>query len=242
MNIQEKLANLREQQSAFAKAKTALDASLKETEAELRAIMDRLLKRYKLDRIVSIYLCFTGGCHVDGWDPFYSVSDVRSDLRGGFICVGEKWVYTTKVGAHEVYVHNLDFKKVLDPKVVTTLAAFKADLEKESGLRVEIRNRKIVSKGDIEVPQSEDDLLTVHDGGKIVAKGAIAHKGWDIRDPWAVVKTRKGHLVVYYSTNGHGFGYDQCIMPEQPLDRFYEWIGADIDGLTQALLSASRAG
>jgi hypothetical protein len=242
MNNQEKLAQIRLQQTAFIEAQTALDVSLRELEASLNKLLKDQLKKHKLEKDLYILLCFQGGCHTNKWDPFYHIYHIRADVYGrtGWVYVDGKWVYSTEPGAGKTYLHHLDFKKQLDSRIMNSLEAFRAELEEESGLRVNLGERKIVTKGDVKVPKSEDDLLTVHDGGSIMASGQKMHMGWDIGDPWAVVRSRKGHLVVYYSTNGHGFGYDHCVMPEQSVDDFIRWMEGDISESLKKTLKESR--
>jgi len=243
MTLQEKLTQIREQQAAFIKAQAALDVSLRDLEREFKVLLEKNLKKHKLDRILYILLCFSGGSHTENWAPYYHLYQIRDlSCRGsGFVYVDGKWVYSTDPSSNKAYLHRLDFKKQLDVKIVDSLEGFKADLERESGLQVNFGSHKIMTKGDIEVPKSTDDLLTVHDGGALVASGEKAYEGWDIRDPWAVVRTRKGHYVVYYATNGHGFGYDHCVMPEQSLSDFFTWIGSDLSIVLKATLGRSRA-
>lgn len=242
MNIQEKLAQVRLEQAAFLKAQTALDASLRETESVLERLLKEQLKKHKLEKHLYILLCFQGGCHTVNWDPYYHIYFIRGDVYGrtGWVCVDGKWVFSSNPSSHKTYLHHLDFKKQVDSQVLNSLEAFRSELEKDSGLRVNLGNHKIVTKGDVEVPESIDDLLTIHDGGSIVASGKKMHVGWDIGDPWAVVRTRKGHLVVYYSTNGHGFGYDHCVMPDQSVDEFLRWMGVDLDASLKKTLKESR--
>jgi hypothetical protein len=238
MNLPEQLAVLREEQQAVFKAQTAFTHSVRALEKELDHTLLRCLKRHGLEKSLQAGLNFAAGSNASGWDPHFFISHINQKGKYGsvdpFICIDGSWV---KSAALTTYVpkHKLDFKikLSLDPNA---LEAFRLDLQAESGLEVIVRRHIVVMRSSdrAPLPKTVDDLIEKHDGGKVIAQGNKEYK--DVADPWAVVRTKKGHLVVYYSTNGYGFGYDKCVMPDATINHFYEWLGADLDGLLAALL------
>jgi hypothetical protein len=232
MSLIKELQALREQQQEMVKVTQAFDAAQKQLEPKFAAILDRTIKKYGLadrDRQLhlTVYLLFRAGCMAEGWDPHYKITHLCDGRDGSFVWIGGQegcWVWAHKHNFGKVYAHHLDYtkKSKISPDVMLN---FTTELTELSGLEVRITDNKIVSKSDIEIPRTEDDLITLHEGGRIACSGKKLHEGWDIADPWAIVQTKKNHYVIYYATNGHGFGYDKCIMPDKPIGDFYQWLG-----------------
>ena len=169
-------------------------------------------------------------------DPhFYITELLDGDSRLGqkiFINIAGKWIHTKKHPGRSVYMHDLDFQTTLKCVDLNHLAEACAVLTEKTGCRVEHTQYTIVKENDIKVPKNEDDLMVIHPDAQIVARGTKLHEGWDIGDPWAVVRTRKGNLIIYYSTNGHGFGYDTVINPDKSVTDFYYWlVGKEVSKL-----------
>lgn len=235
-DMKAKVAAFREEQEFFVKISTIFDRNRKALEQELETLLKETMKAHKLlgsrdsyygyysNNRAIVYLSFNGGSATGNWDPHYYISSLQDD-GVTFVAIEDKWVAINKGTGGKVYAHNLDYTKRLKTISVEEIQLFRDDLAAKSGLEVRLHNHTIVNKHDIKIPRSEDDLLLLHEDGAIACSGQKWHEGWDIADPWAIVRTRKGHYVVYYATNGHGFGYDQCIMPDKPVDDFYLWLG-----------------
>jgi hypothetical protein len=205
------ILKLRQEYAEVMSRKATLDRNVHDLNAHLNNILCETLSEYGLEKYVAIAL--VSNYHT-GWNPYFNLSLLHDGRysRGYFIYLRGKWVYSLSA-APEVSVHQLDFKKELVNVDLEDLKNFCGELEAETGLKVKFDERKVKN-----LPSSVPDLLAAHDRGNLVAQGK---KG---NDPWAIVKTKKGHPVVYYSTNGVGLGYDQCLMPEKDAAPFLDWL------------------
>lgn len=204
-------------------------------ERNIKNLQERTLMEFSLERYVRMYFTFSKQIWNNArndWDykrdpHFYITELVDGDARLGqkiFINIAGKWIHTKKYPGRNVYLHDLDLQTPLKYVDLNHLAEACAVLTEKTECRVEHTQYNIVKANDIKVPKTTDDLLVLHPGSRIVASGDKYYEGWDVADHWAIVQTRKAHYIVYYSTNGHGFGYDTVVMPDKSVADFYIWL------------------
>lgn len=246
-NIKNSLAQQFADDKVLAQVATDAEKKYKEHRAALKQsienLQDRTLREFSLENNVKMYFTFltqSWSTAKNDWcyqhDPhFYIGHLLDGDSRLGqkmFVNIGGKWIHTKKYPSQKIYLHDLDCKTGIKHVNLNHLAEACAMLTEKTGCRVEHHQYEIVKAGDIKVPKTEDDLLVLHPDSRIVASGKKLYEGWDIGDPWAVVQTRKHNLIIYYSTNGHGFGYDTVIEPDKSVADFYYWlVGKEISML-----------
>jgi hypothetical protein len=215
-----------EQKEAFETWNRYLKNS-RELEYKIERLLDKTKKEFGIN-YARVYLRLTSD------EKCFNIHNIHLGYNTGcYIQIQGKWVYYKESPGRHIYVHKIDFTKDVKKDSQIDLQKFEAfcsKLTELTGFPVKIEQYEIVSKGDIKIPKDHDDLLTIHTDGAIVAFGKKLYEGWDIGDPWAVVRTRSGSYMVYYATNGHGFGYDHVVAPGESLTDFYTFLG----GLTEA--------
>lgn len=195
-----------------------------EFQAKINSFVERTLEEFSLEENVKIYFTF----YSDKDDPHFLIYDIKDYTKGYeanyWLNIDGKWIkYKGSPSNNSIYFHKLDLKADINKVINLDHLKEACDIITEkTGLRVDIKQYSIVNSKDIEIPKNIDDLLVKHTGATIVVNGNIWHVGWDVPDYWAIVRTRKGHIIVYYSTNGHGFGYDTVIMPEDKTNKFLD--------------------
>lgn len=169
---------------------------------------------------VTILASLTGGFASEEWDPKVFIYPFQKDGRS-FVKIDGNWAWYDEGHIYmDVYSHKiLDSKDFpFDPEQLEKECE---RLEEELGLKFRIIQYKTKK---IEQPRNSDDLLEKYPGGEILASGELWSFGWDIPDHWAILELDDGKHI-FYSTNGHGIGYDNHIEP-----------GQDTEGFTQFLL------
>lgn len=238
-NIKNSLAQQFADDEVLAKLSTAADKKYREHHDALKksidSLMDRTLTEFSLERNVEMRFTFT----TQSWDKakndwcyqhdphFYISHLLDGDARLGqkiFVNFDGRWIHTKKYPGRNIYMHDLDCKAVPKHINLEHLAEACKTLTEKTGCRVEHTQYNVVKLNDIKVPKTTDDLLVLHPGSRIAASGDKYYEGWDVADHWAIVQTRKAHYIVYYSTNGHGFGYDTVVMPDKSVADFYIWL------------------
>lgn len=138
------------------------------------------------------------------------------------------WVgYDDFPNGYEAYPHKV--KHGPPPFDPDALRALCDKLATELGMPVVYRPITLAVPKDGRL-RSEDDLLLRHPNAVIEGTGKIWHVGWDIPDSWVVLRTPEGGKHLYYSTNGHGFGFDNHIVPGQDPAPFFAFVDAAFDG------------
>lgn len=96
--------------------------------------------------------------------------------------------------------------------------------------RFEPKTTKIEEEQEARLRQS-DDILKAYPRSKLLEQGEMWYKAWDICDRYYIVETEGGPIMVFYSTNGHGFGVDYIVKQgdESGLDGAFLSIAVDSD-------------
>lgn len=226
--------SLRSNQKMMNDARSAIHTGIKELEKSMQILLERTLKEFNLENYVSAQVSVHTGCEtVEHWKPRFLITHIKPYKGAGgftshnFIKVGPKWVATNKNPSYNetIHRHELDFERQLKHIDLADLDAACLVLTEKTGLPVETQIYRLVNKQNITVPQSTNDLLTMHPGSCIALEGSKMNVGWDIGDPWAILRTKKGSYIIYYSTSGHFFGYDTCVMPDRSARDFLAWLG-----------------
>lgn len=132
-----------------------------------------------------------------------------------------------KQDGHEYHEHNTKF--VDCPVSIEQLKKFMIEIEQETSLRVELDAKELKTKDTVERLSTIDDLQCKFGPFTLLEEGEIWYVGWDIPDNFAVGQFPDGHIEVWYSTNGHGFGFDVVITrgETEELERFFECVASN---------------
>lgn len=210
---------------------TALSAKLyTETDKSIRSLIERTLAEFSLEYNVVIRFNFNGRSPTGQmiFDPHFSLfhiidcPPVRHLIDDKyFINVSGRWIRSKNTPSYNntAQIRDLDLQAIVKHIDLHHLAYVCATLTEKTNCRVEYIQYTVMKENGQKILNSGKDLLAHHPGSCIVAHG---HKN---NDPWDVVRTRKGHLMVYYSTNGLGLGYDTVVQSNQSVCDFYLWLG-----------------
>lgn len=219
----------------FEKLKNEYKQKSEDIELRMKLAAENTLLEFSLEKNVDPYFSFMtesfdskNECFIYNFEPNFSISKITEGNKT-FVRVNNKWVHEKKIsGRYKIYSHDIDFN--VQPKYINLDHLNEAceSIAKKTGCKVQIKQYEIVTADKIEKPKNLDDLLVIHTGSKILAHGEKYYEGWDIPDHWAIVETNNNELYVYYSRNGHGFGYDCKVGPKESLNEFYSFLGSDI--------------
>ena len=134
------------------------------------------------------------------------------------ILVKNQWVLSSNLICN-VPLHQVSFAPtpiVLEPSDVKAMCA---DYERLSGMKAFLQECQLMLPSGSPVPSTPEEAVALHEGSKAFASGVILGRDGE-EDPWVVVRTKKNHLVIYYSTNGRGLGYNKCISPDKDCGDF----------------------
>jgi len=147
----------------------------------------------------------------------YNINKVVPLPKGRWALETDTWEY---------YEHNTQF--VDCPVPPKELKRFMTEIEQETSLRVELAEKKFKTRETIEEDRlrTADDLQCKYGPFMLLEDGETWEVGWDIPDHFVVGQYSDGHIEAWFSTNGHGFGYDVWIERGQvdELDRFYRYL------------------
>jgi len=202
---------------------------------QVQKICDERLKAFQVKVLGSL----NAGSATSTWEPsVYVCAHYVGDRT--FTKISGRWTwYQGYLGGSDAYAHKLleGIKFPFDP---AALEAACQELTDELGIPVQLSEHKLVGKP--ERLKTTDDLLASMPGSEVIAQGKIWHMGWDISDPWAVVRAPDG-LHCFYATNGHGFGYDVHLGPQDSRQGFLDYLEAEgirVDGLTPEIRDLVR--
>jgi hypothetical protein len=221
------IKELREQETRIYKA---FEAKKNEVEVVLNQVLEKTKKDFGLNTSLRRLLLMSSS--LDSYNLYCLEHEGSTFYR-----VEEQWVkcYAAPVG-RMVHKHQADLSATLDKDFLSNFENFVRTLEERSTLPVGYSDYTWAKPDEIKAPKTVDDLRTIHAGCTILASGKKWHEGWDISDPWAVVKTRQGEVYVYFSTNSHGFGYDSVIIPGESASSFLSFLGGPTGYLTDDVL------
>jgi hypothetical protein len=156
------------------------------------------------------------------WIPGVKISRIASGNQGCFIKTENGWIFYKDVyPGRYIFRHKIGNKALpFDPQKLESICE---ELNQALQMPVDIAIYKFFTKSE-EYLNNEDEVLATHPGATILTKGEKKHVGWDISDPWIVIQDIDGKHI-YYSTNGHGFGFDQHLLPGQDTSKFIDFIG-----------------
>jgi len=169
------------------------------------------------------------------WDKMFPGVEVEFLPSGGekyylyhidhvVLLSGKHWAAENE--GWEYYEHNTHF--VDCPVPIEKLNEFMDLIEQETSLRVELVEKKFKTRETIEEDRlrTADDLQCKYGPFTLLEDGETWEVGWDIPDHFVIGQYPDGHIEAWYSTNGHGFGYDVWVERGQvdELDRFYMYL------------------
>ena len=162
-----------------------------------------------------------GGCRTPHWSPSLTVVGI---LRKSYTYrrTADGWVAYPHLHDGVLYRH-----KVVQGAPPVDAAALESAVVRLSEMLtpVVVRLHRFEWSAPKD-PRTPDDLLALHPGGSVVAHGITYYEGWDIGDPWAVVRDAGGGVHCYYATNSHGYGYDVHIPPNGKRGDYQQFFAA----------------
>ena len=195
----------------------------RESEDIAMTIKKHILRSWKDKSKLEVHI-FSGG----SWMEEFSL-DVRIELEGWEI-EGGKWVRNK---------YWLD-AKLPDPPPIKTLKEFAERITKELGVLVKEdqyrRPSRTARKKELEKRgmKTFEDLNCCMDGDlECIKEGVVWYKGWEISDPFVIARHSNKNLIIGYSINGHGFGFDVLIdnPTKEEMETFLIHIEQDEDNL-----------
>jgi hypothetical protein len=193
-------------------------------EEECSVLFDNTLQKFGLKQFVTYSTQIRPGFMNKNWSPHFLIIRIETNQNRFFgyqkehvfVKISNNWFAAIRSVAHlgAIPIESIDFTKKLDHIDLNKLKEACDELTEKSGFPVKFTEHTIQN-----MPKTKLDLLEEHKGSTIVCSGV------ENKEPWAILRTRKHHFIVYYSTNGYDLGYDKCLKPEQSKNEFFTWLG-----------------
>lgn len=222
-NYIEQINNLISTREQFIEIENKYIKLFEETKNDVGLFLEQNVKAFSLDKKLKIYFMSHGTPHF--LVSYISDKNISWLDKSGWIFIEGAWVKTKEVpNGTNVYYNKLNFSAKLEQSILDNFKGLCRNLKEKTGLEVIHKKYFLVTAKNITIPKNEDELLLLHPNSTIVASGKKLHVGWDISDPWTILRTKKSNFVIYYSTNSHGFGYDKKVMPNESINEFFDFI------------------
>lgn len=215
----------------------AIMKEIEENEPRIHALEERILLHVKkeirpFEKWVRVLGGLHGGSRTSTWEPTihlvphmvrHPAPQRMDEIDVVFTRIEGSWYWTKDCWGWETYRHTiLDLPAPYDGAALEAVAS---RLTEELGVAVLFENRRW-KEPDLSRLRTQADLQAAFPDLSFVAGGRIARRrlsesmGWDIPDHWALLKARDGGVHVFYSTNGHGHGFDCHLSPGDDFARF----------------------
>lgn len=172
-------------------------------------VQDRLKEEFP-DVTFRTVSMFSSGANSNNWKPgvmitsFWYAKDNSADFYG------DGWYIHKKGSSYQSYKHNKT--KINPPFDHKDLLKILKSLSSELAVDVFIYEKKFEDYRAEENFKTTDDLRVLYPDAEVLLDGKIWSMGWDIADNYAILKMEDG-IHIFYSTNGHGLGYDVEVLP-----------------------------
>jgi len=165
-------------------------------------------------------ICLSAGFASTTWEPEVFVYPLQRDKQI-FIKINNEWTWYDEEYVHVKHVYSHKILKNKDfPFDPIRLEETCKRLEDELGVKISIVTYFIKV---IDSPKNIDDLKEAYPDLNILLQGEIYSMGWDIPDYYAIVCI-DGEKHIFFSTDGHGMGYDYHIRPGEDYLPFYQFM------------------
>jgi hypothetical protein len=215
MNIKQLVKETKQAQKEMIKFQKQVDANISTLDSELPKAFSKKWEETFPGVPVKSLSMLQCGCHASGWKPevhIYYINDLVLTEKG--------WTERTSGKYYD------SAKFVTSPVPEDSLEEFRESFKKEFGVAVTMTTEKVLSAKNIERICDTDDLQCAYGPFEILEEAKIWSIGWDIPDPLVVGRFPDGHIETWYSTNGHGFGFDIHVEKDEvkELDAMYEML------------------
>jgi len=159
-----------------------------------------------------------GGCHVINWEPavyVYHINDVVPIDDG-------RWAKQNS--GRKYYKYNTTFVEC--PVNAEKLQKFMDYIEQKTLVPVQFAKQKFQTSEALGRLRDVEDLQCKFGPFEVLQNEKVWYMGWEIEDSFVIGRFPGGHIEIYYSTNGHGFGYDIRVEAGESieLERFYNYL------------------
>ena len=205
-------------------------------ELKMRDFLQQSLINFGLNKKLFAYV--DSSSYMDKvWKTGFRIQHVKPKSLGEpiFLNINGNWIaykgpeygIAPQVHIKSVYLH----KKLthVDPQEVIDFMQYMID---STGLPCKLDTYVLNKDDGSPVLKTTQELLNRHNGAKLICEGATPK-------PWAILRTKKGTYVFYFTTNDIGLGYDQFADATKK-NNFFFWHD-DKDMLASSIPEKHRA-
>jgi hypothetical protein len=228
MGLKEEIKSFINEQKFIAPRLAALDKSLTKLEKDIKKYIIKAWDKTKEKTELIVYAA-SGGSHCTGFKMDAFISIIGYDIDG------KSWVKNEYY--QNVYLPPAPPLKFLQDFAKRMTKELGIPVQENQGRRLTQKRKKEQVKLRTErdgVRDFEDANVLFDNDLVLIKEGHVWYKGWDISDPFLFCQRKSnGHLILWYATNGHGWGFDvQAENPtEKELDDFINHVEQDQDNI-----------
>jgi len=216
--MKEKIAQIRQKQGIAIPLLCEINAVLDPMEKEIESLFIKEWNQVFPNIPLYFLVCLRTGCHTIDWEPKIHIYDINK------VVFTNKGIWVQQNQSRQYYSFNT--AHVVCPVDFDKLQNFMSFIEEKTGVPVELVQEKMQDASTIERLKTAEDLQCKYGPFTILEQGEVWYKGWEIEDQFVIGKYPEGQIEVWYSTNGHGFGFDIYVEIGQinELDEFYHYL------------------
>lgn len=212
--MEERIKQIKQAQAKLVELQTFIHQEIesleRETEEFFRKRWESAFPGVKVEWLPSLGV----GSETSHWDPkfyIYNIERLVPTDMGWTACQDAK-----------IYAHT--FSPCQAPVDQTKLNLFIEEFSQETRLSIELVTKTVVRGEGISCLKAPDDIIATNPGIEILQTSKVWSVGWDIPDSYVIGKQPTGRIEIWYSTNGHGFGYNIQVETEEELRDFFFYL------------------
>lgn len=226
--IKDDIASFLKEQKILIPRLSSMDRSLIKLEKGIKRHITSAWKKATKRKVDLDVMSMQSGSHCTSFKMDASIS------IPGYVIIGRKWLkasYDDDINPH--------FTAVESPVDIKFLKEFAEKMAEELGISVYEYQERLPTEEQKKEHVEKHGFVDFNGANayfdndlELIKSGEVWYKGWDISDPFLVCRRKSNSaLVVAYSSNGHGFGFDHILdgLTDDELEKFLIHIEQDSD-------------
>ena len=189
----------------------------------MRSFLEQSLKDFGLDKKLSVDA--VPSFFMDKvWKPGFCIHYIEPKSHGEpiFLNINGNWIeYKGSVYGipPQIHIKTVDLNQKLTHVEPQEVIDFKQYLMNSTGLPCKLDTYVLNKDDGSPILKTTQELLNRHNGAKLICEGLTPK-------PWAILRTKKGTYIFYFTTNDIGLGYDQFADATKKIN-FFGWYDND---------------